>query len=272
MADPRVQKAKCLYCKHELPLGKSWCINPSCRQFNFPNATVSGSNDVMSLGDVARRGVQAVPRYKMLSENMDRFFGSGLAITSCNLIGGRPGSGKTTILLMLSDHLSILTGKKVAYVANEQTREELTETALRLEIKNLDGIMVINAMGGLQSNLFYTLKSINPCFMIVDSLSKLVGRDLELGAQFASDMKDLSAELKAPSMLVNQVTKDLDHAGLEKLQHAVDMTCLFYFDLDNPKRMLVSEKNRFGEAPLTMFFEMTAKGLVEIEENEDQSE
>jgi len=265
MAELKVAKQKCIYCKHDLPLGKSLCVNPSCRQFNFPNANPSGSA-LVSLGEIARRGVQTVPRYKMMSEGMDRFFGGGLAHTSCNLIGGRPGAGKTTLLLKLAAYIAKLTGKPAVYVANEQSPEEITETALRLQIENLDSILLLNAMGGLQSNLFWTLKEAKPCLTIVDSLTKLVGKDLALAVQVAYDMKDLSVELKAPSFLINQVTKELDHAGFESLQHAVDMTSLFHFDLDDPKRILVSEKNRFGEAPLMMQFEMTKNGLVEVED------
>jgi len=260
-------KQKCLYCKRDLPIGKLQCVFPDCRQFNFPNANPSGSA-LVSLGEIARRGVQTVPRYKTLSDGMDRFFGGGLVYTSCNLIGGRPGAGKTTLLLMFADHISKLTSKPAVYVANEQSPEEITDTALRLKVENLDNILILNAMGGLQSNLFWTLKEAKPSLIIIDSLTKLVGKDLELAVQVAYDMKDLSVELKAPSFLINQVTKDLDHAGLEKLQHAVDMTSLFHFELDDPKRILVSEKNRFGEAPLMMQFEMTEKGLVEVETDE----
>jgi Zn ribbon nucleic-acid-binding protein len=47
--------------------------------------------------------------------------------------------------------------------------------------------------------------------------------------------------------LVNQVTKDGDHSGLQKLQHAVDATfTLHKEDPDDGSRYFYSKKNRFG--------------------------
>jgi hypothetical protein len=102
-------------------------------------------------------------------------------------------------------------------------------------------------------------------------------------------MKELSVKLSAPTLLVNQVTKELVHSGLEKLQHEVDMTVLG--QTDGVYRFWESEKNRNGPAPLVLKTRMKSEeefargeggleviGLVdphakpEEEEEEDEDE
>ena len=70
--------------------------------------------------------------------------------------------------------------------------------------------------------------------------------------------------------MVNQVTKGGEHAGLNKMQHAVDATMMFEVWGENPEdpRRLHVRKNRNGPAPVSQFFEMTAGGLFGISEEE----
>ena len=70
-------------------------------------------------------------------------------------------------------------------------------------------------------------------------------------------MKRGTLELSCPSLLVNQVNKAEDHAGLMKLQHSVD--ALFMLDKDDSdgERVFYSKKNRFGPAPKGIILLMT---------------
>ena len=244
----------CRECKTLIAPGTHQCPNPRCRVWNW-----SGSGDqdveVVRLSDAK---VSIVPRYPTLHPEMDRFFGGGLVESSTCLLAAPPGFGKTTIFLQLADHISRATGgRDVAYVANEQAPNEIRAKAIELGIKNLHHMCVIPMMGGFRGSLFEVIIRLKPCLIIIDSLTKLVGRDLAFALVVASEMKSLSVELKAASLLVNQVTKELDHAGLEALQHEVDMTILGH--MEGAKRFLQSEKNRNGPAPLILAMRMKSE-------------
>lgn len=203
--------------------------------------------------------VSIVPRLATIHPAMDLFFGGGgIVQTSTGLIAAPPGFGKTSVLLQVADCISQVTGNRdVAYVANEQTPDEIRAKAIELGVKNLHQMCIINMMGGMRGSLFDLLTRMMPCLIIVDSLTKLVGRDLAFAVVIASEFKSLSVTLKAPTIFINQVTKELDHAGLEMLQHEVDLTALGH--MEGSKRYLQSEKNRNGPAPLTLGMQMRGK-------------
>ena len=262
---------------------------PKCKEWNFTSSD-DGEQEVVRLSDAK---ISVVPRIPTLHPQMDAFFGGGLVQTSTFLLAAEPGFGKSTITLQLADHIINHfhkvhgTKRNVVLVANEQSPDEIRAKALELGVENMHEICVIKAMGGFSGNLFEIIDRFKPCFTVIDSLSKLVGRDPELAVIVASMMKDLSVKLNMPTLMINQVTKDLNHAGLEKLQHEVDMTALGS-TLGN-KRILESEKNRNGQAPLHLAMQMrepeefaagrgglTILGLVappsEDEEEEDEDE
>jgi predicted ATP-dependent serine protease len=239
----------CKECRTPIPIGEHRC--PKCKSWNFSTGE-DAEVEVVRLSDAR---VSIVPRLGTLHPAMDRFFGGGLVESSTLLLAAPPGFGKTTLFLQLSDHISQLTGDRdVALVANEQAPNEIRAKAIELGIKNMHQICIIPMMGGFRGSLFEVITRLKPCLIIVDSLTKLVGRDLEFAVIVASEMKGLSVNLKAPTLLVNQVTKELDHAGLEKLQHEVDMTILGH--MEGAKRFLQSEKNRNGPAPLILAMRM----------------
>jgi predicted ATP-dependent serine protease len=262
----------CGSCKKPVPFGKMRCV--FCGAWNFGLGDDGEESECVRLSDAR---VSIVPRLRTLHPDMDRFFGGkpedpgvtrlsgaaptqGLVQTSTCLVAGAPGSGKTTMFLQLADCISAQCLDKrgeyrdVIYIANEQSADEIRAKALEIGIKRLHQIVIVKTMGGLRGNLWEICERYSPCLMIVDSLSKLVGRDMELAVLVASQMKELSVRLNCPTLLVNQVTKSLDHAGLEKLQHEVDMTCLI--QTLGPKRVMESEKNRNGQAPLGLVLEM----------------
>jgi DNA repair protein RadA/Sms len=249
----------CRDCRHPLPPGCVQCVNPRCRTWNFPT-TSEIEDDVVRLSDAT---VSQVERCGTLCATMDYFFGGGIVRTSTILIGGAPGAGKTTLMLQLSDvFIERFHKRDVIYIANEQSAAEIRDVALRLAIKNMHEICIVKAMGGLKSNLYTLVMSYKPCLVIVDSLTKLVGEDMLLAVHVAEQLKALTVELNCPSLIVNQVTKGLDHAGLQKLQHATDTNCMIYTDPEDGSRVLATDKNRNGPAPRAINMAMTEKGLT----------
>ena len=66
-------------------------------------------------------------------------------------------------------------------------------------------------------------------------------------------------------IIVGQMTKADELAGLRALEHLVDTVLIIEADSDEELRGLVSSKNRFGSTGETGFFQMTEKGMMSID-------
>lgn len=255
---------KCYYCQTPLPEGKMRCIHPKCRMWNVAS-TVSLDDSTVLLSDAKLATVERVH-----TNLVDLCFGDGIARTSVNLLGGDPGAGKTTLCMQLSDFFAGKYKQETLYIANEQDAPELKTTAIRLNLKHGDRIRVVKAMGGITHDIGTLLLHYKPCMIVLDSVTKWSGEDMNLAVIICQRLKDYSVRLNAPAFVVNQVTKGGEHAGLNKMQHAVDATMLFEVWGENPNdpRRLHVRKNRFGPAPVSQYYEMTGAGLFEIDEQE----
>ena len=258
------KRVNCNYCRSPLPEGKLRCIHPKCRMWNVANTTSMEDSTVL-LSDAKLSVVERVQ-----TNLVDLCFGGGIARTSVTLLGGDPGAGKTTLCLQLSDIFAAKYGKEVLYIANEQDATELKTTAERLNLAQKNRIRIVKAMGGVSHDIGALLLHYAPCATVLDSVTKWSGEDANLAVIICQRLKDYTVRLNAPTFVVNQVTKGGEHAGLNKLQHAVDGTMLFEVWGENPNdpRRLHVRKNRFGPAPVSQYYGMTATGLVEMSEEE----
>jgi DNA repair protein RadA/Sms len=254
-----------------LPEGKYRCINPKCRMWNTAGTGRRFEDDTVLLSDAKLAEVERVKTGIVdFCFGGDETSGIGIVKTSTALLGGDPGSGKTTLCLQLSDIFAGRFKKETLYIANEQDAAEIKTTGGRLRLKNMNLIRIVKAMGGVQADIGAYLLRYQPCLIVLDSVTKWSGEDMNLAVTICQRLKDYTVRLNAPSIVVNQVTKGGEHAGLNKMQHAVDATMLFEVwgeNPDDPRRLHV-RKNRFGPAPVSQYFEMTGIGLFEISEIE----
>jgi predicted ATP-dependent serine protease len=220
---------------------------PKCKHWHVPNpGTLPEDDDTVLLSDAR------VDVIKRLSIGfLDDVFGGGIVTTSTNLVAGPPGAGKTTLFLQLADIFAetYMSEREVLYIANEQSANEIKTTAQRIQVKHLNKIRIMKAMGGFRSDLGAVINTFKPCLIILDSLTKLTGDDPNLGLMVCERLKDFTIKYEAPCLIVNQINKDGDHAGIMKLQHAVDATFFLEKDDSDGSRMFYSTKNRNGEAP-----------------------
>jgi DNA repair protein RadA/Sms len=265
--------ARCRDCQSPMMAGMKQCRNPKCRAWNVSRPIQLDDSTVL-LSEVKSSKVRRIP-----TGLVDAVFGSGIACTSVNLLAGEPGAGKTTLSLMLCNIViaHYQRTREALYIANEQAAEEIAETAERLQLENRDKIRIVKAMGGVTHDIGDLLIHYKPCFTILDSITKWAGEDMSLAVVIAQRIKDYAVKLECPCIIVNQVTKDGDHAGLKQLEHAVDMAAMFDILVDSldengepipPKlspRRLWSSKNRFGVAPEEQIYMMTETGLVLVD-------
>lgn len=287
----------CRVCSAELKPNKSKCNN--CGSWNVDvvfKEVAKSNNGEDADGTITLDKVKAEEAARLITGPWDFCWGGGIVQTSTTLLGGSPGAGKTTLLLQIED---LIAEKLPAsahekgegqclYIAAEQSLPEIQLTALRLNLKNTRNIRMVPAMGGY-ANVGEILHRRKPKFVVLDSLQGLCGDDD--GAQLAvlDIVKKHAVDLRCPIIVISQVTKDGELAGLNKLQHHVDTTMTFFPDdvalvgfesvswsaaekkiiKENPDeqptedvgRILEVRKNRFGRAHISQAFAMTKFGL-----------
>ncbi len=208
------------------------------------------------------------PRVSTDHPELDRVLGGGLVEASAILIGGAPGIGKSTLLLQISANLS--RSRKVVYISGEESLDQIQLRARRLEVENSDVDLISSNDCLAIADHIETLPS--GSVVIVDSVQTLYsGGNSEPGS--VSQVKSAAAHLIPAAksrnislLLVSHLTKDGAMAGPNVLMHAVDT--VLYVDTDMSAglyRIVRCEKNRFGAADEVGIFEMTERGMRDIE-------
>lgn len=261
--------SRCKLCDQmTIPDGMSRCTN--CRAWSVPESSLTEDIEGTVLlseatGETVRRLDVGFLNSVMGGVETEQN-GFGLAESSVTLIAGSPGAGKTTLELILCDWIvpQMRPEQEAVIVATEQKANEIGLFAKRLGIQHSNRIRIVKAMGGLKTDLRELLVSRKPGLFIVDSMTKLCGENLEQQVEFAEIIKEYASGeavpgLIFPAWLINQVTKAEDHAGLKKLQHAVDTLAMLDMDPSDGERYFYTTKNRFGESPADIALLMEPK-------------
>lgn len=246
-----LEQAKCESCAFKHAAHLAQC--PKCFAWRSLVPAYSADDGVVSLSDATIREVERYP-----TGAADPCFGGGLARASTILLAGEAGAGKSTLSLQIADALCTYTGRPVLYAAVEENLAQVKDRSVRLAIVRRDLIQIL-PMTHIH-NLSRAIMTRKPCAVFVDSLSKLVGKNLDQGTEFLERAKEYAVELNAPFIALNHVTKDGEFAGLEAWKHTVDTA--IRFTVFGNVRVLTTEKNRNGEAYVSVYFDMTAKGLI----------
>jgi DNA repair protein RadA/Sms len=198
---------------------------------------------------------------------LDRVLGGGLVPASLVLVGGEPGVGKSTLLLMALRSMSA--ERKVLLVTGEESPAQVQLRAARLG--GAEGIQVL-AETELEA-VCATLERERPEVCVIDSVQTLYAAELGSAPGSVAQVREAAARLLRVAkengvaiFLVGHVTKDGTVAGPRVLEHLVDCVLQFEGDRYRAHRILRSAKNRFGSTNELGVFEMTGTGLVGVPE------
>jgi DNA repair protein RadA/Sms len=196
---------------------------------------------------------------------LDRVLGGGLVPASLVLVGGEPGIGKSTLLLMGLRSMSA--DRRVLLVTGEESPAQVQLRAARL---GGAGSVEVLAETELEA-VCATLQRERPEVCVIDSVQTLYAAELGSAPGSVAQVREAAARLLRVAkengvavFLVGHVTKDGTVAGPRVLEHLVDCVLQFEGDRYRAHRILRAAKNRFGSTNELGVFEMTGAGLVGV--------
>ena len=199
-----------------------------------------------------------------LSE-LDRTLGGGLVDGSVVLIGGDPGIGKSTLILQA---LAVINkANTTLYVSGEESAEQVSERAIRLEIK--EDILFISETH--LEKILKLSKDFQPKVIVIDSIQTMVTDISSSAPGSVTQVRDCAAQLTQYAkqtntvlLLIGHVTKGGALAGPRILEHMVDAVLYFEGDPGGRYRIIRAVKNRYGAVNEISVFAMGEKGLQQI--------
>lgn len=274
MAKPR-SSWHCDRCGHVVPRWVGRC--PECGEFGTFVEDVAGaeasatfSSDglaraAVKLSDVCLTDMQRMPTG---IRELDRVLGGGLVPGSVVLIGGEPGIGKSTLLLQAAGGIG-QRGAHVLYVCGEESAAQVRSRADRVRVSAGVSLLPVVDVRDLEA----TVLAQRPDVVVVDSVQTLFDPACEGLPGSVGQIRATASRLvriaKASDvvfLVVGHVTKDGSIAGPRILEHIVDTVLYFEGDSQHAFRIVRAQKNRFGPAAEVGIFEMTERGLVEVEQ------
>lgn len=207
-------------------------------------------------------------RFSSGINELNRVLGGGIVRGSLVLVGGDPGIGKSTLLLQVSESVA-QSGKKVLYISGEESESQIKMRAERLNAKSENlYIMAENNLNIIEHNL----EGFDPDLIILDSIQTVFTPDIASAPGTVSQIKEgtsrfmrISKKMGISTFIVGHVTKEGSLAGPKIMEHMVDTVLYFEGERYNTYRLIRAVKNRFGSTNELGVFEMSEKGLQELE-------
>ncbi|MCX7820080.1 MAG: DNA repair protein RadA [Brevinematales bacterium] len=180
------------------------------------------------------------------------------------LLSGEPGTGKTTLAMMLANALAKIFD--IFYVNGEESNPQLKLKFEKFNIKS-ENIFLYN--NPEVNSIINSLKDRKNILLIIDSIQTIYSNEIASLPGNLLQIKECVHKLVTfakqnnfPLILIGHINKAGEIAGPKVIEHLVDS--VFYLDSDNKGfyRILRSLKNRFYRTDEIGFFSMEEDGLV----------
>jgi DNA repair protein RadA/Sms len=208
------------------------------------------------------------PRFHLGFAEVNRVLGGGLVPGSLVLVGGEPGIGKSTLLLQISAMMAEK-NKVVAYISGE---ESINQVKLRSERLGIGGKGIYFLSEPDLATVLECLEGLSPELAIIDSIQTMYLEDVAGMPGSISQVRECTWRLErwakqnnVPLLITGHVTKEGAIAGPGTLEHIVDVVLYFEGEQFSSYRVLRSVKNRFGSTHEVGIFEMSDRGLIEVD-------
>ncbi|MEC0094018.1 DNA repair protein RadA [Paenibacillus macquariensis] len=270
---------KCTSCGHEHIKWQGSCND--CREWNTLEeeeiGDVSGGQKSIS----KKKNVKVNRLTDTISQNSDRIvtkynefnrvMGGGIVKDSITIITAIPGAGKSTLLLQISDDMA-KQGLKVLYASGEESDSQIKTRAERV-LQDMHKDVWVYSDNSL-NNVLGCIDQIDPDVIIIDSIQTFVldeypqrpGSPTQT-MECANTLLKIAKDAQRPRaiIMVGQMTKDNELAGLRALEHLVDTVLILEGEEGEELKMLFSSKNRYGSSGEIGFFSMGEQGMTAVD-------
>ena len=236
------------------------------RQDGRANAWIGSSE--LAPQELSQVSGEDLPRLQTSSGETNRVLGGGIVPGSMVLIAGDPGIGKSTLLLRIAADIAEV--GDCLYVSGEESTAQVKMRANRLGVS---GERVFLLQATVLEEVMRRVESMQPALVMVDSIQTMHDDSLSSTAGTVAQIRECTRGLmewaksrNVPVLLTGHVTKGGDIAGPRVLEHMVDVVLYLEGDRLSSWRLLRSVKNRFGSTNEVGVFEMSEKGLNDVED------
>lgn len=249
---------------------------PDCGQWNTlkqargvdeKQTRKSGKTETFTLTQFTQvaTGEKSAVRIPTHIHEFDRVLGNGFVPGQVVLLTGEPGIGKSTLLLQSINSVRAL------YISGEESASQIKDRASRLKVSLVectfsDTLQIEGIIAGIDN-----LK-VKPEVVVIDSIQMLYSKLQDSTPGSITQLREcvlqlvrLAKEQHIAMILIGHVTKDGDIAGPKIVEHMVDSVLTFEGEKVSQFRILRATKNRFGSTDEIGIFEMTATGLVQVD-------
>ena len=267
----------CSECGYESPKWYGKC--PSCGEWNTMNEEIKDTSKSSPTVKSRSFSSYAKPysiteistddehRYDTGCKELNRVLGGGIVKGSLILLGGDPGIGKSTVLMQICQFMG--SSLKILYVSGEESKRQLKLRANRLGV-NSPNLYVMTETD--VEVVCEQIKNVKPDLVMVDSIQTMNLTELNSSPGSVTQVRECTNMLMrtakgmdVPMFVVGHVNKEASFAGPKVLEHIVDTVLHFEGDKQMACRILRAVKNRYGSTNEIGVFEMTDKGLKEVE-------
>ncbi|WP_407720474.1 DNA repair protein RadA [Ruminococcus sp. JE7B6] len=267
----------CSECGYETPKWVGKC--PSCGEWNTMNEEIKDTAKAAPAVRTRTSMTYAQPysireistddehRYDTGCHELNRVLGGGIVKGSLILLGGDPGIGKSTVLMQICQFLGDTL--KILYVSGEESKRQLKLRAIRLEVDSPNLFIMTETDVEVVCE---QIKNIKPDLVMIDSIQTMNLSELSSSPGSVTQVRECTnilmrtaKSLDIPMFVVGHVNKEGSIAGPKVLEHIVDTVLHFEGDKQMSCRILRAVKNRYGSTNEIGVFEMTDKGLKEVE-------
>ena len=266
----------CSSCGHEELRWMGVC--PDCGEFSTFVEEVRAEEPKKAASARPARGYSAPSHISAVSAEgedrsttgigeLDRVMGGGIVKGSVTLVGGDPGIGKSTLLLQLCG--AVGKERKLLYVSGEESARQLKMRAERLGVAGGE-IYILNETD--IDSVIEAINSSSPEIVIIDSIQTMYCSAVTSSTGSVSQVRECTMRLtdcaksnEISVFIVGHVNKEGAIAGPKVMEHMVDTVLYFEGERSMSYRILRAVKNRFGSTNEIGVFEMTDRGLSEVE-------
>ena len=267
----------CSECGYESPKWNGKC--PSCGEWNTMNEEIKDTSKTSPAVKSRSFSTYSKPdsitdistddehRYDTGCKELNRVLGGGIVKGSLILLGGDPGIGKSTVLMQICQYMG--STLKILYVSGEESKRQLKLRANRLDVDSPNLFVMTETDVEIVCE---QIKSIKPDLVMIDSIQTMNLSELSSSPGSVTQVRECTnmlmrtaKGLDIPMFVVGHVNKEGSIAGPKVLEHIVDTVLHFEGDKQMSCRILRAVKNRYGSTNEIGVFEMTDKGLQEVE-------